>query len=179
MAKLPTLDELKRAYDEGLPQTLLSGLEVVIRPVRADRLLMSGNVPDILTPLVLRMMFPKEDVVDATTFPDEADDVDPITRFLTKQREQAQEAMEFVRAVDVVCQAALLDPSVLPYLSLADRMWIFRLAFMPAEVLSTFRLQPARDVEAVQDEQGSLPSERAAARNGISMQPEQHDRAPA
>lgn len=178
-AKLPTLDELKRAYDEGLPQTLLSGLEVVMRPVRADRLLLSGNVPDILTPLVMRMIFPREEVVDATVFPDEADDQDPVDAFLYKEREKAQEAMEFIKAVDVVCEAALIDPSIIPYLSLTDRMWIFRLAFMPAEVLSTFRLQPAGDVGVVFDEQGEVQAERDAAGDGVPGKPEPADAVPA
>lgn len=149
--KLPTIAELKRAYDEGLPQTLLSGIEVQMRPVQPDKLLMSGKVPDILTPLVMGMMFAKEKDGD-TVFPDEVKD--PITYYLTKEREKAQEAVEFIKSVDVVCEAALVDPSLVPYLTLADRMWIFRLAFMPVEVLATFRHQPQANVEVGNDGAG-------------------------
>jgi hypothetical protein len=151
--KLPNLDDLRRAYDEGVPQTLLSGLEVVMRPVKPETLLMSGNIPDILTPLVLEMMFPKPKAEDDTVFPDEVDD-NPVSVYLTKERQRAAEVVEFVKSVDAVCEAALIDPSIVPYLSLSDRMWIFRLAFLPAEALKNFRLQPAADVESVPDEQG-------------------------
>jgi hypothetical protein len=145
--KLPTLEELRRTYDEGVPQTLLSGLEVQMRPVRPDKLLLSGKVPDILTPLVMGMLFPAEDD-DTGRFPDELD------TFLSKPRNKAAEAAEFIRAVDAVCEAALVEPEIVPYLALADRLWVFRLAFLPAEVLSTFRLQPKGDVETVPDQQG-------------------------
>lgn len=138
--KLPTIEELRRAYDEGLPQTLLSGIEVYMRPVRPDKLLASGKVPDILTPLVMNMMFPPDKVEDDVVFPDE------VNSFLGKPRDKTAEAIEFVKAVDVVCEAALIDATAVPYLSLSDRLWIFKLAFMPVEVLSTFRLQPKRDV---------------------------------
>lgn len=150
--KLPTIEELRRAYEEGLPQTLLSGLEVLMRPVQPDRLLMSGKVPDILTPLVMGMMFAKEPPADETVFPDEVED--PVNAYLNKEREKAQDAIEFIKSVDVVCEAALVEPDIVPYLSLADRLWIFKLAWMPAEVLSTFRLQSKRDVESSDDSAG-------------------------
>lgn len=150
--KLPTIEDLRRAYEEGLPQTLLSGLEVQMRPVQADKLLMSGKVPDILTPLVMGMMFAKEQPEDETVFPDEIDD--PVNAYLNKQRQEAKDAISFIQSVDVVCEAALVDPSIVPYLSLRDRMWIFKLAFYPVEVLSNFRLKPARDVAAGNDSAG-------------------------
>lgn len=145
---LPSIEELRRAYEQGIPQTLLSGLEVVMRPVQPDKLLMAGKMPDILTPVMMAMLFPKE-ATDTTEFPDEVGD--PIKHFLEKERAKAADAMEFVRAVNVVCEAALVDSSVVPYLSLADRMWIFKLAFLPTEVLSTFRLQSLADVESVDE----------------------------
>lgn len=158
--ELPTIEELKRAYDEGLEQTLLSGLKVVMRPVRPDTLLVSGKVPDILTPLIMKMMFARQQE-DDTVFPDEVKD--PITHYLTQERAKAQEAMEFIKSVDVVCEAALVDPSIVPYLSLNDRMWIFKIAFLPVEILSRFRHQPPRNVEAGDDSAGEpLPSESIA-----------------
>lgn len=144
--KLPTLEELRRAYQEGLPQTLLSGIEVYMRPVQPDKLLMSGKVPDILTPLVMGMMFAKEKDADDTVFPDEVDN--PVDAYLNKQRQEAKDAIEFVKSVDVVCEAALVEPDIVPYLSLSDRLWIFRLAWMPVEVLRNFRLGQTATVEA-------------------------------
>jgi hypothetical protein len=63
-----------------------------------------------------------------------------------------------IESINYVCKAALLYPKVVDTpkaedeiavteLSLSDRMWIFKLAFMPAEVLSRFRYEPSRDVE--------------------------------
>lgn len=143
--KVPSLDELKRAYEEGLPQTLLSGIEVYMRPVRPEKILATGKIPDILCPLMLGRLFPKPKL-NPDAFTDEIGD------FLAKPRDEAKEALEFVASVDVVCEAALIDPSIVPYLSLPDRMWIFKLAFMPVEVLSTFRLQPQGNVGLVDDE---------------------------
>jgi hypothetical protein len=153
---LPTIEELRRAYEEGLPQMLLSGLEVYMRPVQPDKLLMSGKVPDILTPLVMGMMFAKEKAADETVFPDEVDN--PVDAYLNRQRQEAKDAIEFIKSVDVVCEAALVQPDIVPYLSLQDRLWIFRLAWMPVEVLRNFRLQPARTMEAG-DSSGTEPQQ--------------------
>ena len=159
--RLPTVAELKRAYEEGLPQTLLSGLEVKLRPVQPDVLLAAGNVPEILTPLLMTMLFPKEEQ-DVRVFPDEENN--PITAYLTKARNEAKEALDFVQSVNLVCEAALVEPGIVPYLSIADRMWIFRLAWLPVAVLSTFRLQPQGDVEAGADQRADAqPTEPLAA----------------
>lgn len=168
--RLPTLEELKRAYDEGLEQTLLSGLKVKLRPLQPDKLLLSGTMPDVLTPMVMGMLFPPATEDDAP-LPDEVDN------FLFKQREQAQEAAEYIRAVDAVCAAALVDPSLVPYLSLQDRIWVFKLAFMPVAVLSTFRLGQKADVEPVADEPGEPhAAERADAGDGVAVPVESADR---
>lgn len=156
--KLPTIDELRKIYEEGLPQTLLSGIEVYMRPVRADVLLASGKVPDILTPLVINMLFPPKR--EADEFVDEVGD------FVSKPRDETKEALEFIKAANVVCEAALIDPSIVPYLSLSDRLWIFKLAFMPVAVLSTFRIKPRRNVETGDGEREELlPSESDDARD--------------
>jgi hypothetical protein len=171
---VPTIDELRRAYEEGLPQRLLSGIEVTMRPVRADKLLMGGNMPDILTPLVMRMLFGVQP--DDVEFPDEIED--PVMHYLSKTRAKAAEAVEFVRSVDAVCEAALVDPSIVPYLSLSDRLWIFKLAFIPAEVLSRFRDEPSGDVEAVSDEQGQVQAERDDAGDRPAVPVESADSVP-
>lgn len=139
----PTLDELRRAYDEGVPIRLLTGTPVQIRPVHLDRLLVKGKVPDALTPLVVRMLFGAKP--DDAEFPDEIDD--PVTHYLTKQRAEAQELAKFIESVDMVCEEALVDPALMPYLSLENRMWVFKMALLRAEVLSTFRHEPAGNVD--------------------------------
>jgi hypothetical protein len=138
--KAPTLDDLRRMYQEGLPQTLISGIEVRMRPVTPDRLLQLGRIPDTLAPIMLKGLY--EDIHK---------DLD---KFVEVDAANQEATLEMIRAVDAVCEAALLEPDIVPYLSLADRMWIFKLAFMPAEVLSTFRFQPTRNVEAAADGEG-------------------------
>lgn len=149
--KAPTLDELRRMYEEGLPQTLISGIEVRLRPVTPDKLLRLGRIPDTLAPIMLKGLY--QDIHS---------DLDDFVQDKSDDREQT---LEMLNAIDVVCEAALLEPDIVPYLSLADRMWIFKLAFMPAEVLSTFRLQPERDVAAEADGEGDGDkAERTAVR---------------
>jgi hypothetical protein len=134
-----------------LPQTLLSGVEVLLHPLQPDKLLMADNLPNPLTQLVLTMLFPppKPDA-GPETFPDEAP-ANPVDEFLNQQRERVEEIKEFVESINIVCAAALIDPSVVPYLSMSDRMWLFRLAWMPVEVLRYFRLRPSEDVGTVAD----------------------------
>lgn len=149
---------LRRAREEGVPQLLLSGIVVRMRSVTPDMLLKTGRIPDVLTPLVMKMLFPPKEE-DNYRFPDEVDN------FVFTQRDEQAETLEMIRSVDYVVKAALVYPRVVDKptqedeiavedLELRDRFWIFRLALMPAEVLSTFRLQPQGDVEAVADEQG-------------------------
>lgn len=171
--KLPTIDELRKAYEEGLEQTLLSGVQVIMRPVRADMLLASGKVPDILRPLIMNMLFPVKKEVPPDTFPDEVGD------YLAQPRDETKETLDFIESVNVVCEAALIDPSIVPYLSLSDRMWVFKLAFMPVAVLSRFRIRPKRDVDTVEGEQGqSQPTERDDARDRVIVPIEPADGVP-
>lgn len=141
----------KRIIQEGIEQPLLSGLVVRMRPVQPDTLLRSGRVPDLLTPLVIKSLYESvREELDA---------------FVFEPRKQTEETLQMIESVNVVVEAALVYPRVvakptaddeiaIDELSLSDRMWIFRLAFMPAELLSRFRYEPPRDVEAVADEQG-------------------------
>lgn len=138
--KLPTLDELRRIFDEGVEQVLISGSKVQMRPVRPDQLIASGiQIPDPLMPIMLKGIF--QDI---------RQDLDD---YISPDKEK-ENIVEWLRSIDVVCQASLVDPSLVPYLSLTDKLWIFRLAFLPAEALATFRWQPPRDVDAASDEQG-------------------------
>lgn len=147
--QVPSIDELRRIYEEGIPIRTHTGVVVQIRPVQLDRLLTAGKIPDILTPLVMRLLFGSKP--DDVEFPDEVKD--PVSHYVFKQREEVAEAIEYMKSIDAICEAALIDPSVVPYLPIADRIWIFQLALLRAEVLSTFRHEPPRYVETVHDQQ--------------------------
>lgn len=149
--------EFRRMREEGVPQTLLSGRKVRLRTVTPDRLLRSGKVPDILTPLVTKMLF--EDVAN-----------EELNAFIAPRQQQAQN-LEMIESLNIVCQAGMLYPRIvddpqaedeisIDDLSLADRGWVFKLVFQPAEVLSRFRLESLGDVEAGPDGGGDeQPSE--------------------
>jgi hypothetical protein len=132
----PTIAELIRIHEEGIPQTLLSGVEVRMRPARLDVLLESGDIPDILTPMLIKGLYESiaEDVND----------------FAMEPQQNKKEIIERIRAMDAVGRSVLIEPDQIQYLSLGDRMWLFKLAFMPAEVLSRFRLQSAALVDDAQ-----------------------------
>lgn len=49
--------EIRRLREQGEPERLLSGITVRMRTVTPDLLLKSGKMPDLLSPLVLKMMF--------------------------------------------------------------------------------------------------------------------------
>jgi hypothetical protein len=162
--KLPTIEELRDAFEKGLPQTLLSGVEVAMRPLRPEPLLFGGKIPDPLRPILMHMLFPPRQ--ENYSFPDELD------AFVSEEREDEQAQLDFVQSVDTVCDAVLIDPSIRPFLTFADRLWIFRLAFYPVEVLSRFRLQPPGDVGVVVGEQGAQPTEPDAAGDGTANEAE-------
>lgn len=147
--KTPTIEELKRAYDEGELIPLISGIPVQMRSVRPEVLLRSGKLPNILTPIIIKMLY--EDVSEK------------LDAYLFTERDEAAETLEMIAGVDAVCEAALLDSSIVPYLSLSDRMWVFKLALLPAAVLSTFRQQQDGNVDGAPDGEGNVqPTERVA-----------------
>lgn len=140
--------EIRSMREQGVPQTLLSGIKVQMRTVTPDRLLRSGRVPDILTPLVNKMLF--------ESVPNEE-----LDKFI-EPREQTKENLEMIDSLNVVCEEALLYPRIVADpvaddeiraddLTLADRGWVFKLAFQEAHILRRFRLEQTRDVEVGDD----------------------------
>ena len=141
--------------ERGVLQTLPSGRVVRLRTVTPDRLLRAGKVPDILTPLVIKMIY--EEVAN-----------EELDAFLAAKTKIA-DALATVESLRVVCEAGLLDPRVVDAstgsaladdeisiddLTLAERGWIFKLVFQSTEVLQRFRLGQAPDVDAVPDGEG-------------------------
>jgi hypothetical protein len=149
MDKLPvTSGSLwRRNREEGeIIQLPYSGKIVRLRTVRPDQLLKFGRIPDPLTKLVVDMIYGKTGT----------DDVDS---FLEAQ-ESVEEAREMLESLRVVCTAGLIEPKVVDNpiaddeisiddIELADRGYIFRLVFVPAEALSTFRYESPSDVEVM------------------------------
>ena len=137
----------RRNREEGeIIQLPYSGKIVRMRTVRPDQLLRLGRIPDPLTKLVVDMIYG----TIAT---------ENIDSFLDVQA-SVEEALEMLESLRVVCTAGLIDPKVVDNpvedneisiddIELADRGYIFRLVFVPADALSTFRYESPTDVEVI------------------------------
>lgn len=145
--------EFRTMREQGVLQALGSGRKVKMRAVSPDKLLHGGRVPDILTPLVVKML-------KGTVSNEE------ITDFYAKERDEIADMLAMIESVNIVCEAALVYPRVVANpegddeisiddLPLQDRFWIFHLALQPAEVLSRFRLESLTDVDTGTDGEGN------------------------
>jgi hypothetical protein len=149
MDRLPVTkgSEWRRNREEGeIIQLPYSGKLVRMRTVRPDHLLKLGRIPDPLTKLVVDMVFGKTETKDIDSFLEEQSSV-----------EAAKDMLESLR---VVCTAGIIEPKIVDNpvaddeiaiddIELADRGYIFRLVFVPAEALSNFRYKPPTDVEVM------------------------------
>lgn len=125
------------------------GRVVRIRPPRLEVLLRSGRVPDILTPMMLRM-------IQAPL------DNEEINEFL-RERDNAKETLQQIDSLNIMCEEVLMHPRVVDVvkdpateitihdLTYLERGWIFKWAMLPAEYLAFFRAGQEGDVEPVQD----------------------------
>lgn len=146
-AQLTPAAEMRWLRQEGAYTRLPhSGWVVKMRVVQPDRLLRLGKMPDILTTFVVQMIYGKLEK-------------DAVSKFLAP-REQVAEAAEVLESLRVVCEAALVHPRIVAEpladdeisiedLELADRGWIFRLAFAPAEAMFPFRTQPPPSLDSM------------------------------
>jgi len=144
--------EWRRNREEGeLIQLPYSGKLVRLRTVRPDMLLRLGKIPNPLSALMV-------DIIYGTTEDDRLD------RFLDTQ-EGVEAALDMLESLRVVCTAAFIQPRIvddpvgddeisIDDLELSDRSYIFRLSFIPAEALKTFRYKPPSDVEVMENGAG-------------------------
>lgn len=141
----------RAAREQGYLKQLPSGNWARLRPVSPDLLLSTGDLPDMLTPLVVKMVF-------------EGSDGQEVDR-LTDPQQMISQAADTVQLFNTVCRLAFLAPRIvddpqaedeisIEDIDLADRGFVFQLVTQPAEVLRRFRLEPAGDVAAVSDGQG-------------------------
>lgn len=144
-ANLTPAKEMRWLREEGAFVRLpVSGWVVKMRTVTPDRLLRLGNMPDTLTSFVVNMVYGKLSK-------------DAVFEFLAP-KEKAEEAAAMLESLRVVCEAALVYPRLvlepvaddeisIDDLEVADRGWIFRLAFASAEALYPFRHEPPPALE--------------------------------
>ena len=137
---MPTeLELLKEMKERGIEQ-IIPGTNRLIRlkTVDAQSFLRSGNMPDILTPLVVRSVY--ADLSD-----------DEVRSFLGKPKESIPDAIALLDTIDFVCTKTIMDGTPLEELTLGEKRWIFRLVMSPAELLISFRYDPELDVEFVDE----------------------------
>jgi len=141
----PTTGSLwRRPREQGVVVELPSGNKARLRPVPLDLLILSGKLPDLLTPLAAQSLWNEqvsENLVD-----------------------QVQMVKGYAELVNIVVRVAMLDPKVvdnpqaedelaLEDIDFSDKQAIFQLAYQPASVLEKFRDQQVRSLEAVSGSQ--------------------------
>lgn len=148
--------EMRWLREQGAYITLpVSGWVVRMRTVTPDRLLRLGKIPDILTTFVVNMVYGKTNGDDVVSF--------------LAPKEKAEDAAAMLESLRVVCEAALVHPRIvadpmaddeisIEDLEIADRGWIFRVAFAPAESLFRFRQKPLALVDDVPEPEALPPA---------------------
>ena len=152
---------------QGIPVELPSGNIARIRPVEPQALLKQGEIIDILTPLVAKMLFQGADATAETIAQvlGEAVTTDADGDNTAQLKEAAGKLADLERVCDIVCKAAFVDPRVVDDpqadneigpddIELADKIHVFTLALRGAAALRHFRYEPRADVEPVSDSEG-------------------------
>lgn len=158
-------DEWRSIRTEGIPIELPSGFIANLRPVRPDRLAAQGEVLDILTPLIHKMLFEGADASAELIAEAIGETIEPKTNEPADMAKALTNLGNIERVCDIVCKAAFVRPAIvddpqrddeigLDDLDLSDKIHVFTLALRGAATLQHFRYEPPPDVEPVPDGQG-------------------------
>jgi len=154
-----TLAASWRAERSGVVKTLLSGKRARLRAVDVSLLLLQGNIPDLLTPQVVRMFY--------------GPDKDTPTRSEIALKTGIEP--EELPIINLVCRAAFVEPRIVDEpiaddeiaiddVDLYDRLQVYNMCTRGLDVLRNFRLEPFADVAIESDGDGDGPTtERAVA----------------
>lgn len=147
----------------GIPIELPSGNIARLRPVEPQALLKQGEIIDILTPLVAKMLFQGADASAETIAQVLGDAADG--EGASGYAEALAKLADLERVCDIVCKAAFVAPRVVDEpqaeneiapddIELADKIHVFTLALRGAAALRHFRYEPNGDVESVPNSEG-------------------------
>jgi hypothetical protein len=131
-------DIYKEMKSKGLPARTDTGRPIRLRTIDATALLKTGNMPEVLTPMVVKSVY--QSLSDRE-----------IRDFLTTNKNDAAEALKTVEMVDFVVKEAIADGTKVEDLTPGEKRWIFRLAMLPTEVLADFCYPEESDVEPMDD----------------------------
>lgn len=148
----------------GVPVQLPSGNIARLRPVEPQALLKQGEIIDILTPLVAKMLFQGADA-SAETIAQVIGDATAGDDNPAQLQEAATRLADLERVCDIVCKTAFVDPRVVDDpqaeneiapddIELADKVHVFTLALRGAAALRHFRHEPNGDVGLVSNGEG-------------------------
>lgn len=157
--------EWRSIRELGVPIELPSGMIANLRPVRPDRLAAQGEVLDILTPLVHKMLFEGADASADLIAEAIGETIEPKSTDPADMRQAIGNLANIERVCDIVCKAAFVSPVIvddprgddeisLEDLDLPDKVHVFTLALRGAAALNHFRYEPQADVEPVPDSEG-------------------------
>lgn len=148
-AKPTSANEWRKPREEGYVVTLPSGHAARLRPVALDVLIITGKLPDLLTPLAAKSLWLETDS--------------------EKIGNEAEQARGYAELVNLIVPAAMLEPRMVTDpqnddeigpedMDFVDKVAVFQLATQPAEVLRRFRDQQARDVATISDSEDDSPT---------------------
>jgi len=151
-APAPTAGADWRTDRQGFVKTLLSGKRARLRAVDVGLLALSGEIPDFLTPMVLKMLFGGEDAEP------ELDSIEAALGI----------SGDMLPLINLICRAAFVEPRIvddpqatdeisIDDVALEDRLMVFQLVIQGVEALRRFRYEPAADVGAVPDGKDDEP----------------------
>lgn len=146
--------EWRKLREEGyVVQLPSSQCWVKLRPVAIDALMISGRIPDLLTPLASSHLWSPRWITQ-----DEAKQI----------LSEAKAAREYTELISIIVRAAMVEPKIvdnpqaedeiaLDDLDIHDKFNIFNLMTQPLGWLRRFRDQQTADVEPVQHSEGDQP----------------------
>lgn len=146
---LTQASEWRRPRQEGYVITLPSGFKARLRPVALDMLILSGKLPDLLTPIAAKSLWTETDTAAIG--------------------DQAELAKGFAELINIVVPAAMMYPLVvddpqaeneigLEDIDFSDKTAIFQLVTQPAEVLRRFCDQQTAGVESLLYSKNDMPA---------------------
>ena len=128
---------------------------VRLRPVALDVLMMSGKIPDTLTPMAASVLWEPRIYTS-----DEAKEI----------LERTQAIRERVELINIVCAAGMAEPRIVDDptaddkigsddLDFVDKFTIYQLVTQPAGWLHRFRAEQTPDVAVVLDDENDMPAQ--------------------
>jgi hypothetical protein len=137
--------EWRKAREEGYVITLPSGNAIRLRSIALDTLILSGKLPDLLTPVAARSLW---------TFDDGGAIAD-----------ETEMAKNYAELIHLIVRAGVIEPRIVENpeaddeismddLEFNDKVFIFNACIAPAAALQNFRDKQATGLDAVHNGKG-------------------------